>query len=229
MSGPFDRSLETRELLAAAEEHALRRGEPGTAAYRAAWLEFRQRVRTIEDLRPSGQPRTPANTKAAKVLNAAIERAIVIDGASMVTTQVVDPQDQTLRIAVHSGFSREFLNFFETVDGSESACGSALHAAAAVWVPDITESPIFAGTPALDVMLNAGSRAVASVPITSSSGRLIAMISTHHAQPAQWNHQRRLDLQRIAQATGRMLEHVAPTVVGNRSTGPTTPPWSAQN
>jgi hypothetical protein len=46
----FDRSLELRELRRAAEDFAARHGEPGSAAYRAAWLKFRQQIRSIEDL-----------------------------------------------------------------------------------------------------------------------------------------------------------------------------------
>ena len=226
VSSPFDRSLETRILSDAAEEYGLRHGQPGTAAYRAAWLEFRRRFRTLEDLRRSQKERKRINDETVKVLNAAIERAMVLDGAPMANAQLVEQQGrtfveqqgetpghqpgQTLRIAVHSGFTREFLEFFETVDETASACGTALHTGRAVWVPDITRSGIFAGTPALDVVLAAGSRAVASVPITSRSGRLIGMISTHHTRPAHWDNRRRHALQQVAQAAGRVLERLAP-------------------
>lgn len=46
----FDRSLELRELSRAAEDYAARHGEPGSAAYRAAWVKFRQQIRSIQDL-----------------------------------------------------------------------------------------------------------------------------------------------------------------------------------
>lgn len=46
----FDRSLELRELRRAAEAYAARRGEPGSASYRDAWLRFRRRIPSIEDL-----------------------------------------------------------------------------------------------------------------------------------------------------------------------------------
>jgi hypothetical protein len=55
--------------------------------------------------------------------------------------------------------------------------------AARVTVADVVSSPIFAGTPALDVMVEAGARAVQSTPLIGSSGRLLGMFSTHYHRP----------------------------------------------
>ncbi|HET8977585.1 MAG TPA: hypothetical protein VFN87_05455 [Solirubrobacteraceae bacterium] len=51
MQTPFDTALQFSDLRDAAEEYALTHGSPGTAEYLAAWIRFRQRVRTGEDLR----------------------------------------------------------------------------------------------------------------------------------------------------------------------------------
>ena len=48
---------------------------------------------------------------------------------------------------------------------------------------DVERSEIFAGTPALDVLLDAGVRAVQSTPLLSSSGQVLGMISTHMSRP----------------------------------------------
>lgn len=48
---PFDRALELRALREAAELYAGQRGKPGSASYRSAWLTFRRRIRSMEDLR----------------------------------------------------------------------------------------------------------------------------------------------------------------------------------
>jgi hypothetical protein len=48
---PFDRALELRALREAAEAYAGQRGKPGSATYRRAWLTFRRRIRSMEDLR----------------------------------------------------------------------------------------------------------------------------------------------------------------------------------
>lgn len=66
-STPFDRALEMRALREAAEAYAAKRGEPGSPSYRAAWLKFRQRFQSMEELRQwrscvarrAAQDRTP--------------------------------------------------------------------------------------------------------------------------------------------------------------------------
>lgn len=216
MSSTFDRCLETRQLMAAAEEYALRRGRANSAAYRAAWLEFRQRVRTIADLPRGGHAPSVANADAVRILNAAIERAMLIDGASMANAQLLDPSGRALRIVAHTGFSTEFMQFFDTVDDASSACGNALATGRAVWVPDTTRSAIFADTPALDVMLDARSRAVASVPVLSENGRPIGMISTHHNHSTHWTDERKLALHVVARSAGRLLDHLAPSTSSNQ-------------
>ena len=47
------------------------------------------------------------------------------------------------------------------------------------------KSPIFAGTPALKVLLNAGVRAVQSTPMVTHAGALVGMLSTHYRQTRQ--------------------------------------------
>jgi hypothetical protein len=46
----FDHALELHDLRVAAEMYAASHGEPGSAGYRAAWLRFRRRIHSIEDL-----------------------------------------------------------------------------------------------------------------------------------------------------------------------------------
>jgi light-regulated signal transduction histidine kinase (bacteriophytochrome) len=54
-----------------------------------------------------------------------------------------------------------------------------------VIVEDVEESPIFAGTPALEVLRAAGVRAVQSTPIISRAGVLVGMLSTHYWAPTR--------------------------------------------
>jgi hypothetical protein len=51
LSKAFDEALARGDLSAAADGYAARSGEPGSAPYRAAWLKFRQRIKTPEDFR----------------------------------------------------------------------------------------------------------------------------------------------------------------------------------
>jgi anti-anti-sigma factor len=151
------------------------------------------------------------------ICNAAIDAAMRIDGASMANAQLFDPQTRSLRIIAQRGFKTDFLEFFEIVEDDESACGTALNSGRSVWVRSTAASTIFAGTPALDVMLDAGSRAVASVPVMSPRGGLIAMISTHHNRRPTWTNERKLKLEALARSTGRVLHDLLPTAYLGRA------------
>ncbi len=126
----------------------------------------------------SARPPSPAPAVVC-ALEEALTQEIEAAGADVGNAQLVDPATGALRIVAQHGFGRPFLDFFETVHDQESACGAALAAGRPVWVPDIASSPIFAATPALDAMLNAG----APMPVHDSNDRLAGMISVHYRQP----------------------------------------------
>src|SRR5215470_921016 len=72
--------------------------------------------------------------------------------------QMLDRRTRTLRIVVQRGFDADFLEFFAGVR-AEGACGKALLLRRRVVVPDVRTHAIFAGQPALEVMLRAGAYA----------------------------------------------------------------------
>lgn len=49
LSTAVDRALELYDLRVAAQAYASRHGSSGSARYRAAWLRFRQRIRSTRD------------------------------------------------------------------------------------------------------------------------------------------------------------------------------------
>jgi PAS domain S-box-containing protein len=114
----------------------------------------------------------------ADLLRDILAAAIDITGAHMGNIQLLN--SDALRIAVHQGFSDPFLEFFDEVQVHKAACGTALERGERVIVEDVSNSPIFLGTPALDVLLSAGVRAVQSTPLISRSGRTLGMFSTHY-------------------------------------------------
>lgn len=145
------------------------------------WLSARQSLedaqQTIAKLAGRGTfPRQFTATLLSRILAGAIEAT----RADMGNIQIYDPQSGHLHIRVHRGFHKPFLEFFNSVDSGHAACGSALQAQARVIVPDIAHSPIFVGTRLLEVMLDAGVRAVQSTPLISRCGHLRGMLSTHH-------------------------------------------------
>jgi signal transduction histidine kinase/ActR/RegA family two-component response regulator len=58
-----------------------------------------------------------------------------------------------------------------------------MNAAKRVVVGDVATSELFAGQPALDVLLDAGVRAVQSTPLVASDGSVLGMVSTHFSRP----------------------------------------------
>ncbi|BBA68799.1 Oxygen sensor histidine kinase NreB [Geobacter sulfurreducens] len=116
------------------------------------------------------------------VLEEIIEAAIAITGADMGNLQLLDASG-ALKIVAHRGFGAPFLDFFSTVRDGCACCGTALRLGTRMVIEDVTQSPVFAGTPALEVMLDAGARAVQSTPLVSSSGPLLGMLSTHYRSP----------------------------------------------
>lgn len=132
-------------------------------------------------------------------------------GADMADVQLRDPTG-ALRIVAQEGFGRAFLDFFEVVHDDESACGVALRSGRAVWVSDVTRSGIFAGRPSLDAMIDAGSRAVVSVPI-ALDGECVGMLSAHYRQPT--TAMETPDLDRSARALASVLTAVGPPAAGD--------------
>lgn len=118
-----------------------------------------------------------------ELLDQMMDTAISVTAADKGTLQLLDGESGTLKIAAQRGFDPPFCDFFESVDHGVAACGTALQHQQRVIVEQVTESPIFAGTPALAVLLAAGVRAVQSTPLFSRSGELMGMCSTHYRTP----------------------------------------------
>jgi two-component sensor histidine kinase/integral membrane sensor domain MASE1 len=118
-----------------------------------------------------------------RCLQLILDAAIEITGADKGNIQLLEPGSGAATIVVQRGFDDRFLTFFATVHrDSASAGGTALNSQERVIVEDVGQSPIFAGTPALDVMLEAGARACQSTPLVSK-GKVLGVLSTHFGRP----------------------------------------------
>src|SRR5215469_3624951 len=107
-----------------------------------------------------------------------------LTGADKGNIQLPDVVSGSLVIAAQRGFYEPFLNFFASVrHGDAATCGTAFDSGKRIVVEDVKESEIFAGRPALDILIKAGVRAVYSTPLTSSAGQILGMISTHFERP----------------------------------------------
>jgi PAS domain S-box-containing protein len=135
-------------------------------------------------LRDLGELCANTNVGLESALQAILDAAIVFTQADKGNIQLVDHKTGSLRIATQRGFDEPFLRFFASVDvGEPAVCGAALKSRGRVVVEDVTESNIFVGQPALDVLLGAGVRAVQSTPLISGGGRVFGMLSTHFSMP----------------------------------------------
>ncbi|MBV8114397.1 MAG: PAS domain-containing protein [Silvibacterium sp.] len=116
-------------------------------------------------------------------LQAIVEAAIELTGAEKGNLQLLDADSGALKIVAHRGFKDPFLTYFADAHVTISACGLAAGSVERVVVEDVTQSEIFAGTRSLEVLLEAGVRAVQSTPLVSSLGKVLGIISTHYAGP----------------------------------------------
>jgi PAS domain S-box-containing protein len=137
-----------------------------------------------------------------EVLSVAIE----ITSADKGNIQLVDDESGVLRLATHSGFDPWFLDFFDAVGDANSACGMALKSKQRVVVENITESEIFAGKTSLSVLREADVLAVQSLPLISSTGTVLGIVSTHFSNAHRPTEQELRLMDLLARQTADYLE-----------------------
>ena len=140
---------------------------------------------SIEDPDPAhlgGQ----ADGKVARILDAALDPAMRITQADLASAQLAERTSGALRLVAQRGLSDPLLDYFEVMSEDEPVCGAGLGAGQPVWIPDLTRSAIVAETPALDVLLEAGVRALACIPIRCPDGQLLARLAVHHRLVTNW-------------------------------------------
>lgn len=140
------------------------------------------------------------------VLQEMLDVAIAIANADMGNIQLLDRQSGSLKIRAHRGFGQPFLDFWDSVLEGQGTCGTALERRENVIVEDVSQSPIFVGSPALDVQLAAGVRAVLSTPLIGRSGKLIGMCSMHFRTPHRPDEQTLHLLDLLARQVGDIIE-----------------------
>jgi PAS domain S-box-containing protein len=116
-------------------------------------------------------------------LNAVLDAAIFLTKADKGSIQLLDHSLGGLRLVAQQGFESRFQELFALVTTQATSCRAAMDGRERVVVEDMLESKIFAGTPELQILLDAGVRAVQSTPFLSSSGNLLGMVSTYYATP----------------------------------------------
>src|SRR5215510_6606059 len=115
-----------------------------------------------------------------------LDAAIGSMSADMGSKQIFRPELNELHLLAWRGFHPESAAFWERVRfDSACTCGLALSAGCRIIVPDVETCEFMAGTSDLDEYRRSDIRAVQSTPLTSRSGQLLGMISTHWREPHQ--------------------------------------------
>jgi len=137
-----------------------------------------------------------------EVLNVAVE----ISSADKGVVQLIDIESRALKIVANSGFAESFLSFFANVEEGESAWKRAMDSQQRVIIEDVTTSKLLAGKPSLKTLTEAGVRAVQSLPLMSSTGKLLGIISTHFCEPHRPSEQELRLMDLLARQTADYLE-----------------------
>jgi GAF domain-containing protein len=82
----------------------------------------------------------------------------------------------------------------------------ALREQRSVVVEDIVSSPIFVYTSGLDVLIEAGIRAVKSTPLIGRAGQVIGMVSVHYRRPRAHIDSDVARFQALAAAIGLLID-----------------------
>ncbi|WP_371525356.1 GAF and ANTAR domain-containing protein [Streptomyces sp. NBC_01283] len=150
---------------------------PGPRPGAKAWFSGREQ-HPVPDLSSlEAGTLNPANQ--GEVLGAALQRVLTVTGTDMGNVQLLE--DGVLRMAKHTGLSRQFTDFFAFVDGN-TACSRAAAASNQVTVKDVASSAGF-DDETRQVILMAGSRACHSIPLVDDQDVVRGVISSHHARP----------------------------------------------
>ncbi|RZI44183.1 PAS domain S-box protein [Herbaspirillum sp. HC18] len=140
------------------------------------------------------------------VLEEIVDAAIAISGADFGNIQLIDPKTSDLRIVAYRGFPKWWLDFWNSVSIGHGVCGTALARGERVIVEDVEYSPIFIGTPALEMQRKAGVRAVQSTPIVTREGKPLGMFSTHYKMPRRPDERGILLLDLLARQAADIIE-----------------------
>jgi PAS domain S-box-containing protein len=141
-----------------------------------------------------------------EVLGAVVEAAIALSHADFGNIQLLGPDSSTLYIAAQRGFPQWWIDYWKITTAGHGVCGAALQREERVIVEDVEESSIFSGK-SLEMQRKAGIRAVQSTPLTTRSGMVIGMLSTHFKEPCRLDARSLVPLDLLAREAADIIEH----------------------
>jgi GAF domain-containing protein len=183
-------------------------GQPDTATVlrsvtdiaRGSLQRYNRLLESFTELVVTDQP------SRALLLKTLLDTAIDILGADKGAILVSGVPPSSLKCEAQRGLEQPFLDFFVKDYQGETACGVAFQTSRRVIIEDVTESPMFAGTPCLKVMLDAGLRAVQSTPLVARDGHTLGILSTHYCKATHLNASDLSMLDRISSQAALFIE-----------------------
>ncbi|MFJ6556798.1 GAF domain-containing protein [Streptomyces luteogriseus] len=142
---------------------------------------FPRRARFVAPALPDLALRGARAESQAVVLRAALRRVLHVTETDMGNVQLAE--HGMLRLEKHTGLNRYFTDFFAFVQDSTTSCAQAAQERQQITVKDVESADIF-DDDSRHAILQAGSRAAHSLPLTSR-GHVLGMISSHHEHPWQ--------------------------------------------
>lgn len=139
------------------------------------------------------------------LLQEIMDAAVAIMGAEQGTLQLLE--SNSLRIVAHHGHKQPFLEFFASAENRPMACEEALSRGQRLIVPDVETSDLFAGTPSLPVLLDAGVRAMQSTPLISRSGKMLGILTTQWGFPYNPDEQNLWRIDLLARQAADLIKH----------------------
>ena len=172
----------------------------GILEHSAADLKAMRRLNEIGTL--CAQEGNDINGCLKDVLDVAIE----ISGADKGNVQYLDPETGVLTLAAQRGFDEPLVEFLESIGGDDTASGIAWRTKQRVIVEDINKSEIYLGKHTFDAMREADVHAVQALPLLSSTGHVLGIISVHFAVAHRASEQELRLMDLLARQTADYLE-----------------------
>ncbi len=137
----------------------------------------------VEDLRRLHETavRLTGNLEVESVLREVLQAAMAVPGTSLGLLSLCEPEGPGLALAVHAGFTPEFLDEVRHVPPGGGACGTAFAERRQVVVEDVTTDPVFA--PYRAAAEGAGFRSCHSTPLITRRGDIVGVLSVFFPGP----------------------------------------------
>ncbi|GIH97005.1 GAF domain-containing protein [Planobispora siamensis] len=157
-----------------------------------------------------------AQADRGSIPDTGLRATLDLTGAGMGNVQLLDEAAGGLTIAAQHGFDRSFPDFFAVVGDDGTACGRVMRTRAPVLVHDVERDRFLARTPATRVLLEAGVRAVCSLPLLDGDGdgdgAALGVLSVHYRAARELTDAKYRLPEPLSHRLGRSLRDRAPEV-----------------